>query len=226
MKKILQEKKYRILLAIICFIGMFSIPSEISELLMKIGIKNEMVISLLSLFVFAILLFLMFLPELVDEIKIFKNDFKKCLDNGFKYWLIGLIIMIVSNLIINLIIFKGEIAANEELNRAQILNSPFFYTFISAVLLGPIIEEIVFRKSLEHIYKNKYFYVITSALLFGFAHTIVDLSNPLNLLYIIPYGALGASFAIMNIKTKTIFTSLMMHMFHNLLTCILILLVL
>lgn len=226
MKKILEDKPIRIVISVFCILGMYVLPSLISGLLLKIKISNEIINQLLSLIIYLSLLTLLFLPEIKSEFKIFKKDFKNSVDNGFKYWLLGLIIMMVSNIVINLIVFKGNIATNEELNRQAITNSPVYYTILSAVILGPIIEELIFRKSLDKIFKNKFVYIIISGLLFGFAHVIVDLSSALNLLYIIPYGALGVMFALMNYKTKTVFTSIMMHMIHNLITCLLIILVL
>ena len=41
------------------------------------------------------------------------------------------------------------------------------------------------------------------------------MTTPSELLYIIPYGGLGAAFACMYQKTNTIFTDISMHMFHN-----------
>lgn len=225
MNKILNNKILRSILAVAVICSMFVLPGLINELLEFLKIGNHYISSIISLSIYASLIVLLFLPELIQEFKIFKNNIKNSFDNGFKYWLLGLIIMMVSNIIINLIIFKGDIALNEELNRQTIAASPLYYTIFSTVILGPIIEELLFRKSIDKIFKNKLYYIITSGVIFGFMHVTVDLSNVLNLLYIIPYGALGVMFALMNTKTKTVFTSIMMHSIHNLITCILILMV-
>ena len=76
-------------------------------------------------------------------------------------------------------------------------------------------EEIVFRKCFKKAFPNKWIFIILSALVFGSLHVITTMTSPLELLYIIPYGALGASFAMMYQKTGTIYTSVAMHMFHN-----------
>lgn len=226
MKKIINKKKIiRVILSVIVILSMFIIPGLLNNFLYFLGIHNNNISSLLCLLIYGNLLILIYLKEIKEEFLIFKKDFKSCLDTGFKYWMLGIFLMIVSNIIINLIILKGEIAANEELNRQEMLLHPFF-TMISAVLLAPILEELIFRKSVDKIFNRPLTYVLLSGILFGFAHTIADLSNPLNLLYIIPYGGLGAAFAIMNYKTKTIFTSIIMHTVHNLLTCTLLLIAL
>ncbi len=226
MNKILKNQKLnRIILSLIVILSVFFVPTFLSKILYSIGIHNKNFILIIYMPIYIILISLVYLKELKKEFIIFKKNFKKCLDEGFKYWFLGFFIMIVSNIIINLLIFKGQIAPNEALNRREILSNPIFYT-ISAVLLGPLLEELIFRKSLDKIFNNVIIYAVVSGFLFGFAHASADLSNPLYLLYIIPYGVLGASFAIMNYKTKTVFTSIAIHSIYNLIVCILLLIVL
>ncbi len=219
------KKLLKVFKSIIVIASMFFIPLFLSELFIKIGLKSEAISELIALTIYLVLVSLLFLKDLKVEFKRFKSNFKKCMDTGFKYWMLGLVIMFVSNIIINLIIFKGNIAANEELNRQALMGNPV-YTILSAALLGPIIEELLFRKNMDGIFKNKYVFAIISGLLFGFMHTIADLSNILNLLYIIPYGGLGFAFAMMYKETNTTLTNIVMHMLHNLITCLLVLAVL
>ena len=226
MKKILNNKIFRIILSILVIASMFFLPTIFTLVFKLIGFKNEILLNILTLLAYASILILIYLPELKEEFNIFKKEIHNSLDNGFKYWLLGLAIMTVSNLIINFIVFKGKIAANEEMNRQAILNNPICYTILSVGFFAPIIEEIVFRKSTDKIFNNKLCYFIISGVLFGFAHVLADLSNVLNLLYIIPYGALGFVFAVMDKKTNTTFTSIMMHSLHNLITLFLLLIVL
>ena len=89
---------------------------------------------------------------------------------------------------------------------------------IDAGIIGPFNEEMVFRKTIKDIFKNKWVFVGLSFLLFGGAHVINSANSILDYLYIIPYGALGASFALAYYDTDTVFTSTFMHMFHN--TCL------
>lgn len=218
MSKILNKKIYRIILCILVLLSMYVLPTIFLIIFNKTGIKNELISYIISLLIYIVILTLVFLPELKAEFKVFKNNTKNSFDNGFKYWLLGLFIMIISNVILNYIVFKGKIAANEELNRQAILSNPVWYTVLSVGFIAPIMEELIFRKSLDKIFNNPIFYYLVSGLLFGFAHALADLSNVLYLLYIIPYGALGFVFALMDKKTNTVFTSIVMHSIHNLLT--------
>ena len=226
MRKILNSKIFRIVLCIIVITSMFYLPSCFNAILKYIGIKNEYLSYILALFIYFLVIAFVYFQELRDEFYTFKNNFKVCLDNGFKYWMLGFFIMIVSNLVINYLIMGGNIAANEELNRQAIAANPLWYTALSIVVIAPLIEELLFRKSTDKIFKKEIYYCIFSALLFGFAHVLADLSSILNLLYIIPYGALGYGLALMDRKTNTTFTSIMFHSLHNLFTLVLILLAL
>lgn len=226
MKKILETKIFRIILCVIVITSMFYLPSCFNTILEYIGISNQYLCSILSLVLYVLIIVLIYSQELKSEFATFRNNFKNCLDNGFKYWTLGLFIMVIANLIINTLIMGGNIAANEEMNRQAILENPLWYTALSIVVIAPFIEELLFRKSTDKIFKKEKYYCIFCGLLFGFAHVIADLSSVLNLLYIIPYGALGYVLALMDRKTNTTFTSIMFHSLHNLITLILLLLVL
>ena len=226
MKKILESKVFRIILCIIVITSMFYLPACFNIILKYIGINNDNLSSIISLAVYLFVIAFVYFQELKNEFKVFKRDFKNCVDTGLKYWLLGFFIMIVSNLIINYLIMGGNIAANEEMNRQAILENPLLYTIMTIGVFAPFIEEILFRKSTDKIFKKEIYYYVLSGVLFGFAHVMADLSSVLNLLYIIPYGALGYVFALMDKKTNTIFTSIMFHSLHNLLTLIMLLLVL
>ena len=146
----------------------------------------------------------------------FKSYFKKFLSNfeeGFKYYLIGLGIMIVSNIII-VIFINGAVAGNEEAVRDLIGKVPLYMIF-SVSIYAPLTEELIFRKSVRDIISNKYIYVFISGFLFGLAHVIGNLNTALDLLYLIPYSSLGITFAYTYYKTKNIFSTIMIHCMHN-----------
>lgn len=222
MKKIVDNKIFKVVRMILVIASMFFLPSLFSQLLSKTFIKNSNIISLISLILYLILLFGLFYKDLINEIKIFMKNFKKNADIGFKWWMIGLIVMLVSNIILNLLVFKGSIAANEEANRSALLSNAVF-AMLSSVLIAPILEEIIFRKNLNDVFKSTDTFAIVSGAIFGFCHVTADLSSLFNLLYIIPYGALGYVFAKMDRETNTTFTSVFMHMTHNFITSILVL---
>ena len=179
----------------------------------KLTMSNNVLLNIFANICLLIILILMYRKELRKDFKKFKKDIVSNLNVGFNYWTVGLFIMIVSNVIINLV-FKTGGAGNEQAVQKMISTLPFMM-LIDAAFIAPINEEIVFRKTLMDIFKNKYVFSFLSFLIFGLVHVIGNVSSWADYLYIIPYGAMGLTFALADYKTDTIFTSICMHMFHN-----------
>ena len=112
--------------------------------------------------------------------------------------------MVISNLIINIILFDGGIATNEANNR-ELLTTMAIYAIPSMVIFAPICEELIFKKSFTKTFSNKYQFTIFTGVLFGSAHLISGGLTLQNLLYIIPYSSLGIVFSYMYIKSNNIF---------------------
>lgn len=170
------------------------------------------VLSFTSNLFILILLLLLFKKDIIKEFKIFKNNISNNIDTGFKYWLIGLAGMMVSNILIT-IIFQGGGADNEQQVQKMIQAAPLFM-ILNAGLIAPINEEILFRKNFRNIFKNNIIFILVSGIFFGYLH-VSGATSLLQWIYIIPYSSLGISFAIMYSKTNTVFTSICMHMMHN-----------
>lgn len=179
----------------------------------NIGPDMSVILNTFSSIVLLFILFFIYRKELVKEWKIFKDKFIDNLNCGISCWFVGLIVMVISNLFINIVLDGGQ-AGNEQVVQSMINTLPWLM-LISAGFLAPFTEEIVFRKSLRDVIRNKYVYISLSFLLFGLAHVLGTTNNLVGWLYIIPYGALGAAFAASYWKTKTIFTPIAMHMIHN-----------
>ena len=183
-------------------------------------IENTTLKSLVTLFYEGIIILtfiIIYYKDFKNDLKEIKKHDKEYIGSSIRIWLIGLIIMIISNSIISLIV--GDIASNESLNRS-IFYSNYLYAIPSMIILAPIAEETIFRLSLGKIFNNKYIFMIVSGLVFGYIHVIG--STGLEYLYIIPYGALGAAFAYAYKKYNNIYCSVTTHILHNL-VCVIIL---
>lgn len=179
---------------------------------------------------YMIIIFFIYKETLIKDFKKFKKNFKDEFDLAFKYYFLGLIIMIISNLIIS-IFFSNAIANNEESIRSLIKLYPY-YMFFSVSLYAPFTEELIFRKSIKDsifAFKNnkitKYLYIFISGLIFASLHVITSATSPLDYLYIIPYLALGISFSALYTKSDNIFSSMAMHSMHNTIAIILYLII-
>lgn len=209
-----------LILAIVVFLVFYfsSFFQLIPIILFNMNIQNiteaqNVMLSTFSNVILLLILFLIFRKEIIKEWKKFKDKFLENIDTGIKYWLVGLTIMMISNIIINLIMNLGQ-AANEQAVQQMISAIPWLM-FINAGIIAPCTEELVFRKSFRKAFTNKWLFILMSALIFGSLHVLPSMTSPLELLYIIPYGSLGGAFAYMYQKTDTIFTPITMHMFHN-----------
>ena len=79
----------------------------------KITGSTQVMLSLFSNTILLIILIIFFRKQLLHEWKIFKEKFLENFDTGIKYWIIGLIVMMVSNTILTFVLKMGQ-AANEQ----------------------------------------------------------------------------------------------------------------
>lgn len=168
--------------------------------------------------------------KIFKDFKNFKKEPKKYLKTAFVSWLIGFGIMMVTNLIINLCFTNGAIAANESTNREVLAALPI-YSILAMCIAGPICEEVLFRLSFKNAFKHIVTYCLFTGIFFAGMHVINSLDsftiasiikNWRQLLFIIPYAGLGIMFSYAYYKTDNIFTSIIMHVFHNSLTVLMI----
>lgn len=158
-----------------------------------------------------IMLFIFYSKSIKENLKDLKLNFKSYIKDNFKYYVIGLLIMIISNIIISFFV-EGN-STNETLIREYINIMPIYMIF-SSCIYAPFTEEMVFRKSLRNCFNNKVLYILLSGLIFGSMH-LLSASNLIELVFLIPYSSLGCVFAYMYYKTNNIFVPMTFHMVHN-----------
>lgn len=174
--------------------------------------KQNLILNLISSFIFSILLIFIYRDYLKKKWKDFRKNFNKYLTLSLKYWGIGLLLMYILNILIAFFTPSKE-AINEVAVQNLIKNEPFL-ALIFTTIFAPFVEEMVFRKNVQDSVNNKYLFIIISGLLFGGAH-VINSTNIYDVLHILPYGALGAIFAYLVYKTDNIFSSIMVHFIHN-----------
>lgn len=211
---------------------MIIIPGIVSFLfgMFNLNLENTTNYMIANIFIYCAILVMIFIfyhKSLKEELTTFIKNFKFNLKTGVLYWLKAFGFMILTNLII--VSLVNGIATNEEANRSMIAVLPIF-SVLTMCILGPFLEELLFRKSFKNVFASKKTYLLISSLLFGGAHLVSAFTlgtveqNLLQLLYIIPYSGIGYFFAKAYLETDTIFTSTMMHIFHNSLSVAIVLL--
>ena len=167
---------------------------------------------LLVLFIFIVI----FRKKIIPDYNDFKKNYKIYIKDNYKYWLIGLLLMIVSNILIT--IFISDIPTNEEINRQILLTNPLS-SIISLVIVAPIIEELITRKTFRDVFNNQYIYILVSGLIFGSLHLLAAKSLS-EIFYIIPYSILGCAFAKIYYNTDNLWSNIFFHSLHNFITII------
>ncbi len=210
----------KILKAIIIF-GLyygFSYAVELIISLFNINISSfKYIYKLIYLYVMELIPFifvvLIYRKDLIEDFKKFKNNIENYADKYVRYYLLGVVLMSVSNIIISMIT-STDTSNNEEIVR-RITDILPIYSVISCVIFAPLVEELIYRKTVKNIFVNKKLSIIMSGLLFGLAHVIGTYKGILDLLYVIPYGLFGAVFMYVYIDSDNIWTTISLHLLHN-----------
>jgi hypothetical protein len=161
----------------------------------------------------ACIILLLLNKKISKDINDMKKNHKKYFSKYFKFWLISVGIMIVSNLVITLIT-GNETSSNESTIRDMFNISPI-YIFFSSVIYAPIVEESVFRQGIRNIIPNKILFILISGLVFGGLHVVSGYTGPMDLLYLIPYCAPGIAFAYILADSDNLLISMGLHFMHN-----------
>ena len=177
----------------------------------NMSLKTSVILTFIKYFFFLFLLIIIYKKYLIKKWHDFKKNFNSYFDISFKVWFYGLIVMYITNIIFMKII--GSIGENEIAVQSIITEYPLL-SFFMTTFFAPVIEELIFRKSLQDAININKIFPLISGLIFGYIH-VMGASNPLEYLLIIPYGSLGYAFAYLLNKTDNIYCPIMMHMVHN-----------
>lgn len=202
---------------VICLYFLLTFILQIPFLfLYQLDIINEDLFYILFYLSLAIAFILYYKEDLLNNLKDFKKNYKEILKITFNYWLKGLFIMLISSYIINSLHLPSN-TANQDANISMLKEMPIVECLI-AVVFAPIIEELVFRRSLKDFTKNKHLYAFTSGLIFASLHLISSISsfnNLVMLIHLVPYSAVGIAFGYAYKKTNNIYGTIVLHSIHN-----------
>lgn len=211
----MKDYKYIIKLISSIFIFLF-ISIFYSVINIKYAHLNSSVIYIINSFTILVSLTLLYFKEIKEDIKNFKL---KNLSISLKYYIIGLTIYFIYQLIISKAI-TNNIPSNEEMVR-NLFKSNIFIAFISACFLAPILEEILFRFTILKCSKNKYIFLLTSSILFSIFH-VTNLQSIVQIFFLFSYLILSFTLSYILYKSKNICNSIIIHSIHNLFMALLL----
>lgn len=209
---------FKVIGLFLLFFSISAIPAAIFNIdLTKLNDLNLIIYSFSCNIIFLITIIACYFKTLKKDFKPFFKNFLKNFEESFKYYIISLLIMIASNLIITTTV--GGLAENEEIVRKSIELAPIIM-LIEVSIYAPIAEELLFRKSIRDLIKNKWIYILVSGFIFGGLH-VIGCETIVEYLYLIPYCSLGFTFSYIYAKTNNIYSTITLHAMHNTVTILL-----
>lgn len=198
----------------------FLMLDYISLILIKIfkfdisSLDNFLYLRIITLLIIMLIAVIVYRKDLVADWKIFKKNYKEDLKLAFTYWFVALLLMASSNYLLSK---AGLSMPNNEAAVRQMLAAFPFLASLIVIILSPILEELIFRQAFYKVFNNKIIFVIVSSFLFGILHITGSFDSYYDFFFLIPYMSMGIFFALTMAKTKTIYPSVFVHVFHNLL---------
>ena len=136
----------------------------------------------------------------------------------FKICLMGIISGYFANMLgstLSSLFGGGGQSANQQGVEQLIVGKYGFIFFIIVVFIGPIVEELVFRKAIHGALRNlklpNGLILFISSCLFGLIHVL----NAGDFVYIFPYIFMGFVFGGLELQTRSVFPSMIVHIFNN-----------
>lgn len=170
-------------------------------------------------FLLFILIFFMYKTELIKE---FKSSDKKQIKIIFINVLVIFFIMGFSNMI-SYTILKGNIMSSINNFEISCINTKNLILIVRILILSPIIEELVFRKSVRTVINNDSFFILFSGLLLGSLYVIAQTPSLVGILSSISYILVGIYLSYSYTKTNNILINILTRIIYNLLMLVIIL---
>ena len=187
------------------------------KILIRVNVIKSNSINIYSFIFLGIISFIFFYDWYKDGVEKWKKNFSKTLFLVLIMFFVKLILTTIAS--IPLGIFYPEYESINSNNVELVVKTfPVFISIISIGILGPIVEETVFRGILVGKLKEyipSIICVIISSVLFMFLHVRAITSQ--ELLYCLPYFFTGILYSVLFLKTKNITISMTIHIINNLL---------
>lgn len=216
MQKKLLFKAIIVILLYLCW----SILSQIPISIFEIELSSNMVslYNFIVTFMFLVIVFLMYKEELLSD---FKNINRKSLKYVFINVLVIFILMVLSNFV-SYVVLKDRVISNINNGSLLMISNKNLLLLARLVILSPFIEEVVFRKSIKGIIKNKTFFILFSGLFLGSLYVVSQDPSFIGILSSISYLIVGLYLSYSYTKTDNIFINIISRIIYNLLALVLV----
>jgi len=215
-----------IITSILVILVYFAWPYFINTVLNSFSVNYNFKILLMFLSNFLLLIAIAFIynESLKKDYKDFKRNHHKYMAKCFKIFIVGLVLFVLVNVLISVIFDIFNINYNNLFRFNEVyLNEPILFIVLNFIYY-PIIEELVFKKTLKEILKNKWVFIILSGLINACFIRLFFFQNKFDLIYIIPEAILLISFSYMYYKFDNIIVPIIYRMIYAILPSVVILL--
>ena len=147
---------------------------------------------------------------------------------GYAYvWVGNFVSTLLSTYLADILNYGVGEAANQQAIISAVTSKTGFLMIISAVIIGPVIEELIFRKAVFGLIKNNKIALVVSTFVFGLIHVLSETSIQAAIVNGVSYFVMGFVFSYIYLKAeRNVMIPIIVHIINNAVSILLILLIL
>lgn len=212
----------KLIKTLLIFIGYVFFTNILGLILKLVGINNNITTMFISDLIYTLIVIKAYKSDLQKEFNEYKKQ-KSKLKNILIWVLILFGINILFSLILKLMIPQLNSLDNNSESIVQLFEISTIYTFFKTLLYAPVIEELVFKKSIRDIINNDIAFVLISSSIYTIMNFIYTSSIPEYMYFdIIQYFTFSSILSIAYIKNKNIIPIMIIKFIYNLIPTILL----
>lgn len=218
------DMKSKLIKTLLIFVGYVFFTSILGILLNFIGINNNITTMFISDLLFTLIVLEVYKKDLQIEFEEYKKRKSK-----LKNILIGVLILFGVNMLLSLVLkMMNPQLSNLDNNSesiVQLFELSTIYTFFKTLLYAPVIEELIFKKSIRDIINNDVAFILISSSIYTIMNFIYTSSISEYMWFdIIQYFTFSTILSIIYIKNKNIIPVMIIKFIYNLIPTILLIL--
>lgn len=198
-----------VVLLYFCWFTFFKTPLNFFNLQLSDNMNN--LYCFVLTFLFLLVLFLIYKKDLIDE---FKKIDKSFIKSVFKNLLIIFAIMILSNVITFVILGKTTVM-NVNNSTISLISEKNLLSVINLLVFIPIIEELVFKKSIRYVISNDIFFIVFSGAFLSSLYVILQTPNLYGIVSSLPYILTNLYLSYSYVKKENIYNNVFSKILYN-----------
>jgi len=183
------------------------------DFLVSILLPNPMGLSFITYIPLLLIVLYLFRGLLFRDLKAFAENWKRYIP----FVLLGLLVfnnLPIIGIGITHLVTGDIVPPNQQALDSAFSQTPFLGLFM-IVIAAPIVEELMYRRALRELVRNRWFYYALSALLFGLTHIWIGFIFPVSFVYSITYIISGFVLAVIYERSNNIWCCIFIHFLNN-----------